>query len=320
MSRVERASQVIRQQAEQIRKLADRLNESFDRAVNVLFGCKGRVIVTGMGKSGIIARKITGTLNSTGTPSMYLHPSEGMHGDLGIVTRDDVVLILSKSGDTDELSQLIPPFKRLGVPIIAIVGNPASPLGEKCDIVLDAGVDCEADEFDLVPTTSSTAELVIGDALAIVLLEMRGFSPEDFALRHPGGALGRRLLLRVSDLMHTGDEMPIVSETDLLRDAIIEMTSKRLGLTLVADDDGKLAGIYTDGDLRRTVERGNDFLTKPISAYMSKNPKTIDADSLVEEALAVMEKHSITSLAVVDDGGHPTGVVHLHDILRRKIV
>ncbi len=320
MNRVERASEVIRQQAEQVRKLADRLDDSFDLAVNVLFACKGRVIVTGMGKSGIVARKITGTLNSTGTPSMYLHPSEGMHGDLGIVTRDDVVLILSKSGDTDELSQLIPPFKRLGVPIIAIVGNPESPLGEKCDVVLDAGVDCEADEFDLVPTTSSTAELVMGDALAIVLLEMRGFSLEDFALRHPGGALGRRLLLRVSDLMHAGDEIPIVRETDLLKDAIIEITSKRLGLTLVVDQDGRLVGIYTDGDLRRTVEKGNDFLTKPISAHMSGNPKTIDADSLVEEALAVMEKHSITSLAVVDENDHPIGIVHLHDILKRKVV
>lgn len=320
MKRLERAAEVIRQQAEQVGKLADRLDDSFDSALDLLFSCKGRVIVTGMGKSGIVGRKIAATFNSTGTPSMYLHPSEGMHGDLGIVTPDDVVLILSKSGDTDELSQLIPPFKRLGVPIIAIVGNTDSPLARKCDVVLDAGVESEADEFNLVPTTSSTAELVMGDALAVVLLEMRGFSQEDFALRHPGGALGRRLLLKVSDLMHTGDEIPIVRETDLLKDVVVEITSKRLGLALVVDQDGKLAGIYTDGDLRRTVEKGNDFLTKSISAYMGGNPKTIEADALAEKALAIMEKHSITSLAIVDENSRPTGIVHLHDILKRKIV
>jgi len=283
MSRRKRAAEVIRSQAEQVAKLAERLDDSFDQALDTLFNCKGRVIVTGMGKSGIIARKITGTFNSTGTPSLYLHPSEGMHGDLGIVTPDDVVLVLSKSGDTDELSQLIPPFKRLGVPVIAIVGDIKSPLAEKADIVLDASVESEADEFNLVPTTSSTAALVIGDALAIVLLEMRGFSREDFALRHPGGALGRRLLLKVSDLMQTGDDMPVVRESTQIREAIIEITSKRLGLALVVDDDGKFVGIYTDGDLRRTVEKGNDFLTKPILKYMSQNPKTISADALVEQ-------------------------------------
>jgi arabinose-5-phosphate isomerase len=320
VKRLERAAEVIRQQAEQVGRLADRLDDNFDSALDILFSCKGRVIVTGMGKSGIVGRKIASTFNSTGTPSMYLHPSEGMHGDLGIVTPDDVVLILSKSGDTDELSQLIPPFKRLGVLIIAIVGNTESPLARKCDVVLDTSVESEADEFNLVPTTSSTAELVMGDALAVVLLEMRGFSPEDFALRHPGGALGRRLLLKVSDLMHTGDEIPIVKETDLLKDVIVEITSKRLGLALVVDQDGKLAGIYTDGDLRRTVEKGNDFLTKPISAYMGGSPKTIDADALAEKALAIMEKHSITSLAIVDDSDRPTGIVHLHDILKRKVV
>ncbi|MBU1320194.1 MAG: KpsF/GutQ family sugar-phosphate isomerase [candidate division Zixibacteria bacterium] len=320
MSRKKRAAEVIRSQAEQVARLAARLDDSFDRALDTLFECKGRVIVTGMGKSGIIARKITGTFNSTGTPSLYLHPSEGMHGDLGIVTPDDVVLVLSKSGDTDELSLLIPPFKRLGVPVIAIVGDMKSPLAEKADIVLDASVESEADEFNLVPTTSSTAALVLGDALAVVLLEMRGFSPEDFALRHPGGALGRRLLLRVSDLMHTGDDMPVVKGSTMIREAIIEITSKRLGLALVVDDSGKFAGIYTDGDLRRTVEKGNDFLTKPISKYMSRNPKTISADALVEQALSIMEKHSITSLAVLDADRHPIGVIHLHDILRRKVV
>lgn len=320
MSHLERAAEVIRLQAEQVGKLAERLGDSFDKAIAILSSCKGRVIITGMGKSGIVARKIAATFNSTGIPSMFLHPSEGMHGDLGIVTRDDAVLILSKSGDTDELSQLIPPFKRLGVPIIGIVGNVNSPLAEKCDAVLDAGVDSEADKFNLVPTTSSTAELVLGDALAVVLLELHGFSPEDFAMLHPGGALGRRLLLRVSDLMHTGDDIPIVRDSDLVKDAIVEITSKRLGLALVVDDGGRLIGVYTDGDLRRTVEKGNDFLTKPVSAYMSKSPKIIKADELAERALAIMEEHSITSLAIVDSDKHPTGVLHLHDILRRKIV
>lgn len=319
-SKTERAKEVILSQSKQVARLADRLDSSFDDAVDILLNCRGRVIVTGIGKSGIIARKITGTLSSTGTPSSYLHPSEGMHGDLGVVTSSDAVIILSKSGDTDELSQLIPPFKRLGVPIIAIVGDINSPLADKSDVVLDASVDSEADGFDLVPTTSSTAALVLGDALAVVLLEERGFSPEDFAMLHPGGALGRRLLLRVEDIMHTGDAIPIVALGARLKEAIIEMTTKRLGLTLVVDVDGSLAGIFTDGDLRRTVEKGNDFLEQPVGNYMTENPKTIEADSLVERALALMEKHSITSLAVLDDSSRPIGVVHLHDILRRKIV
>jgi arabinose-5-phosphate isomerase len=316
----ERAAQVIRSQSEQVGRLAEKLTEDFDRAVDALYACEGRVIVTGMGKSGIIGRKISATLNSTGTPSMYLHPSEGMHGDIGIVTPSDVVIILSKSGDTDELSQLLPPFKRLGVPLIAIVGDTQSPLAEKCDIILDASVESEADQFNLVPTTSSTAALVLGDALAVVLLEMRGFSPEDFAIRHPGGALGRKLLLQVSDLMHTGDEIPIVSESTQTKNAIIEVTTKRLGVTLVVDDSGRLTGIFTDGDLRRTVEKGNDFLVKPVVNYMSKNPKTIPEDALAENALAIMETHSITSLAIVDPDNKPTGIIHLHDILRRKVV
>jgi arabinose-5-phosphate isomerase len=243
-----------------------------------------------------------------------------MHGDLGVVTSSDVVIILSKSGDTDELSQLIPPFKRLGVPIIAIVGDTNSPLAEKSDVVLDATVASEADGFDLVPTTSATAALVLGDALAVVLLEERGFSQEDFAMLHPGGALGRRLLLRVEDLMHTGDAIPIVAVGARLKEAIIEMTTKRLGLTLVVNLDESLAGIFTDGDLRRTVEKGNDFLEQTVGNYMTENPKTIEADALVEHALAIMEKHSITSLAILDDSAKPIGVIHLHDILRRKIV
>jgi len=318
--KTERAKEVIRSQSAQVARLAERLDSSFERAVDILLNCKGRVIVTGMGKSGIIARKITATLSSTGTPSSYLHPSEGMHGDLGVVTADDAVIILSKSGDTDELSQLIPPFKRLGVPIIAIVGDTNSQLAQKSDVVLDASVDAEADVFDLIPTTSSTAALVMGDALAVVLLEERGFSPEDFALLHPGGALGRRLLLRVEDLMHSGDEMPVVRTDARLKDAIIEMTSKRLGMTLVVNDDRTLAGIFTDGDLRRTVEQGNDFLEHAVADHMTRNPKVIDSDALVEKALAIMEEFSITSLVVLDTSSQPEGIIHLHDILKRKIV
>jgi len=317
---IERAKEVIRQQAEQVRMIADRLGDEFVRALEILHSCKGRVILTGMGKSGIVARKLTATLSSTGTPSMYLHPSEGIHGDIGVVTSDDAVMIFSKAGDTDELSMLIPPFKRLGIPIIGVVGQIDSPLASKCEVVLDASVESEADTFNLVPTTSSTAALVLGDALAVVLLEMRGFSPEDFAVRHPGGALGRRLLLKVSDLMHSGDDMPVVSVDAVVKDAIFEITSKRLGVTLVLNPDGKLAGIYTDGDLRRTVEKGNDFLEHRVSDHMTLNPKTVEADNLVERALSIMEKYSITSLVVLDIAQIPVGIVHLHDILRRKVV
>ena len=320
MTRKKRAEEVIRRQAEQVSKLADKIGDNFDKALDLLYACKGRVIVTGMGKSGIIARKISATFSSTGTPSIFMHPSEGIHGDLGIVTPDDVVLVLSKSGDTDELSQLIPPFKRLGVPMISIVGDVNSPLAGKSDVVLDASVESESDENNLVPTTSSTASLVLGDALAVVLLEMRDFSPEDFALLHPGGALGRRLLLQVSDLMHSGDELPLVNESSTLKDAIIVITAKRLGAAIVVDGEGKLAGIFTDGDLRRAVEKGNDFLTKPVSQFMGRNPKTIEESALAEKALAIMEKHSITSLIILDDNSHPTGIIHLHDILRRKVV
>ncbi len=317
---IERAKEVIRQQAGQIQALAEKIGDDFIRAVDILRSCSGRVILTGMGKSGMIARKIAGTLNSTGTPAMYLHPSDGVHGDLGVVTKDDVVMIFSKSGDTDELSQLIPPFKRLGVPIIGIVGKTDSPLAAKCDVVLDATVESEADSFDLVPTTSATAALVLGDALAVVLLEQRGFSPEDFAIRHPGGALGRRLLLKVADLMHSGEEMPMVSGSSTVKEAIFEITSKRLGVTIVTDAEGKMVGIYTDGDLRRTVEKGNHFLEHPVSSHMTRRPKTIKPDALVEQALSIMENYSITSLVVVDDKHLPVGIIHLHDILRRKII
>lgn len=314
------AEEIILKEAEAVRRLADRLNSDFEKAIGFIFNCEGRVIITGMGKSGLIGRKITATFNSTGTPAVYMHPSEAIHGDLGIVRKEDVVLMISKSGDTDELYDLLVPFKRLGVPIISIVGNTESQLAKSSDCVLDASVDSEAESFNLVPTCSTTAALVIGDALAIVLLRKRDFSPEDFARLHPGGALGRRLLLRVEDLMHTREEIPAVTPKSNMQDTILEMTSKRLGSTLVINPDGSLAGIFTDGDLRRLVEKGGDVMKLSALDAMIASPKTIVKTELAEKALNLMESHKITSLPVVDENGKVEGIIHIHDILLRKIV
>jgi arabinose-5-phosphate isomerase len=314
------AREIIRKEAEAVGQLADKLNSGFEKAVKLIFSCNGRVIITGMGKSGIIGRKITATFNSTGTPAAFMHPSEAIHGDLGIVRKEDVVLIISKSGDTDEIFELLIPFKRLGVPIISIVGNSDSQLAKSSDSVLDASVEQEAESYNLVPTCSTTAALVLGDALAIVLLKMRNFSPEDFARLHPGGALGRRLLLRVSDLMHSGDEMPSVKLNSTMQETILEMTSKRLGTTIIVDFDGKLAGIFTDGDLRRLVEKNDEFMAKSAGQVMVASPKTISKDELADKVLNIMESYQITSLPVVDDDNNPVGILHIHDILKRKIV
>src|SRR5574341_1990629 len=251
----EKAKQVIRKQAQAILDLENRINEQFTKAVELILNCKGRVIVTGMGKSGIIARKIAATLASTGTAALYLHPAEGVHGDLGIVRREDVVIVVTKSGDTDEVYQLFPLFKRFGIPIISLLGNVNSPVAEKSDVVIDVSVPEEAGGDNLIPTSSTTAALVMGDALALALLEERNFSPEDFALLHPGGNLGRKLLLRVGDIMHTGDQIPIVSEDTNIKDVILEMTSKRFGATSVVNKKGELIGIFTDGELRRLIEK-----------------------------------------------------------------
>jgi len=263
---------------------------------------------------------ITDSLTSTGTAAFFLHPAEGMHGDLGIVQRIDCIIAISKSGETDEFYLLLPVFKRLGVPIIAITGNAHSPLAQKSDAVLDVSVEQEACPNNLVPTASTTASLVMGDALAVALLLKRGFSQDDFAFLHPGGNLGRKLILQVVDVMHTGSEVPIVSETTNMKEAILEMTSKRLGTTSVVNEKGKLVGIFTDGDLRRLVERTDEIFSLKAGQAMTKNPKTIDGEELAAKALNMMESYSITSLVITNGKKEPVGIVHLHDILKAGVV
>ena len=314
------AERVFRLEADAILGLVAKLDERFDRAVELLHGCRGRVIVTGMGKSGLVGRKIAATLASTGTPAYFLHPAEGVHGDVGMVARGDVVLALSNSGETDEVLAILPPLKRLGVPILLLTGNPSSTLARQAEVVLDVSVAEEACPMNLAPTSSTTAALAMGDALAMVLLELRGLRPEDYAALHPRGTLGWRALFRVSDLMHTGDAVPRVAETTPLRDAIGEMTKKRLGMTTVVDAAGRLAGVLTDGDLRRLQLRETSIAGVRAGEAASRQPKTIRADELAAKALEVMESWMITSLVIVADDGRPAGVIHLHDILRAKIV
>jgi arabinose-5-phosphate isomerase len=311
---------VIRREAEAVAALADRLDHRFDAAIEILLRSSGRVIVTGMGKSGLIGQKIAATLSSTGTPASFLHPAEAGHGDLGVVGSGDVVLAISKSGASDEIGELLPAFKRLEIPIILITGRLDGELAKRADIVLDACVDGEAEPNDLVPTCSTTAALAIGDALAVTLLSERGFTPEQFARLHPRGALGRRLLLTVSDLMHSGDQMPLVGLTAPFKDVLLEMTRKRLGTTGVIDGDGRLAGIFTDGDLRRQMERHTDLFNRTASDVMTAKPKTIAATELAVTAVARMEGHKITTLFVVDDDNYPRGILHLHDILKSGAV
>ncbi len=317
---IEGARQVIREEAEAVLRLEDRIGSDFERAVELILGCKGRVIVTGMGKSGHIGRKIAATLTSTGTAAFFLHPAEGMHGDLGIVQRNDCIVAISKSGETNEFHLLLPIFKRLGVPIVAITGNVSSPLAQKSDAVLDVSVRHEACPNNLAPTCSTTASLVMGDALAVALLLKRGFSQDDFAFLHPGGNLGKKLILKVADVMHTGSEVPVVSETTNMKEAILEMTSKRLGVTAVVDGSGQLKGIITDGDLRRLVERTDTVFSLTAGKAMTSRPRTISHDSLAAEAVNTMEQYNITSLIITDGGNKPVGIVHLHDLLKAGIV
>jgi arabinose-5-phosphate isomerase len=310
---------VLRLEAEAILGLIPKLDERFDRAVELLHACTGRVIVTGIGKSGLVGRKIAATLAATGTPAYFLHPAEGVHGDLGMVARADVVVALSNSGETDEMLAILPTLKRLGVPIVLLTGNPKSTLARQCEVVLDVSVAEEACPMNLAPTSSTTAALAAGDALAMALLELRGLRPEDYAALHPGGTLGWRALFRVGDLMHTGEAMPVVGEDARLEDAILEMTRKGLGMTTVVDGDGRLAGVITDGDLRRLHLRGGPFDARRAGEVATRSPKTIGADDLAAKALEAMEGR-ITSLVVVDDAQRPRGVIHMHDILRAKIV
>jgi arabinose-5-phosphate isomerase len=313
---IERGREVIRIEAQALDALAARIDHTFADAVDLLINSAGRVILTGMGKSGLVARKIVATMNSTGTAAVFLHPSDAVHGDLGMVRAEDVVICLSKSGDTQEIRQLIPMFRRIGVKIIAMVGNCASPLALQSDVVLDTSVKEEACPHDLAPTASTTAMLALGDALAIALLDKRGFTKEEFAMFHPGGNLGKRLLLRVEEMMVSGANVPIVREGVPISDAIVEMTSKRLGATCVVDASGRLRGIVTDGDLRRLLQRTNNVANVTAADAMTKNPKTIRKGLLAATALEEMESFSITQLVVVDEQYCPVGMLHLHDLVK----
>lgn len=321
---IEQAKKVLRIEADAVARLIDHLDDNFDRAVDLIMNCTGRVVVTGMGKSGHIGNKIAATLASTGTPALFLHPAEGIHGDLGMVTKGDLVIALSNSGETEELSRMLPSLKRIGIKIIALTGNLDSTLAGNSDVVIYVGVKEEACPLGLAPTASTTATLAMGDALAVVLLNRRGFREEDFACFHPGGSLGKRLLLRVRDIMHTGDAVPKVNVDTLIKDAIYEISSKKMGVTAVLDPAGKLLGVISDGDLRRWMEKtektGENLLAKKAGDIMTHDPKVIAKDALAAEAMAIMENSSITCLMILDAERRPEGVVHLHDLLRAGVV
>lgn len=301
--------------------VAARIDGAFTAACALLLGSRGRVICTGMGKSGHVARKIAATLASTGTPAFYVHPGEAGHGDLGMVTDADVVLALSYSGETDEVLMLLPVLKRQGNVVIAMTGRPGSTLARESDVHLDVSVPAEACPLDLAPTASTTAALAMGDALAVALLEARGFTADDFARSHPAGALGRRLLLHITDVMHAGDTVPRVRAEATLSEALVEMSRKRLGMTSVVDEDGRLIGLFTDGDLRRTLDDARvDLRGTPISAVMTRAPKTIGSDALAVEAAQLMETHKINALVVVDADRRVVGALNIHDLLRARVV
>lgn len=319
---LDKAKQVLRIEAEAILALAERIDGRFEQAVSMLLTCHGRVVVTGMGKSGLICQKIAATMASTGTPALFLHPAEGIHGDLGMLMKGDVVIAVSNSGETEEIARILPVIKRMGLPLIAMSGNPHSTLARAGDVFLDISVREEACPLGLAPTASTTATLAMGDALAVALLVERGFKEEDFALFHPGGALGKRLLLRVEDIMHDGDAVPMVPESTLLKEALFEITSKKLGITGVASVDGRLLGVFTDGDLRRALGGGIEVLNRPIGELSNGNPKRILRGNLAAKALQKMEEHSITSLFVFEGEGDlvPVGIIHLHDLLKAGVV
>lgn len=312
---LELARKVLAIEARAISRLIDRIDSNFDKAVELVAKCRGRVVVTGIGKSGIICRKIAATLNSTGTPSLYLHPAEALHGDLGMVVQEDVVIAVSNSGETEEILQLLEPVKRLSVPLISFLGRTRSTLAQSSDVVLDVSVDEEACPMGLAPTASTTASLALGDALAMAVLEKKGFTAEDFAGLHPRGRLGARLM-RVEHLMHTGEEVPLVYVDTLMGDVIYEMSRKGLGVTSVVDRAGQLVGIISDGDLRRQLQKDDRLLSKTASQCMTPHPKTIDRHELATRALAIMEERKITALLVPDEKGGIAGIVHLHDLWR----
>lgn len=299
--------------------LADRIDESFSQACHILLSCQGRVIVTGMGKSGHIGNKIAATLASTGTPAFFVHPGEASHGDLGMITAGDCVIALSNSGTTAELLTILPLLKLLAVPVIALTGNPESELATSADVHLNVGVSEEACPLNLAPTSSTTVTLVMGDAIAVALLEAKGFTANDFAMSHPGGALGRRLLLKIDSIMHTNDEIPRVELGCTLSKALLEMSGKGLGMTTVIDTAGALAGIFTDGDLRRALDRGIDIHSSPINDIMTRNCRTISPGTMAAEALRIMEDNKISVLVAVDQDNKPVGVIHTHDLLKAGV-
>ena len=317
---IQSGQRTIQMETDAVRELSSRIGLSFVTACETILSCHGRVVVIGMGKSGHIGNKIAATLASTGTPAFFVHPGEASHGDLGMITKGDVVVAISNSGNTSEIVTLIPLIVRLGIPLISMTGDDQSQLAKAACANLDVSVSSEACPLNLAPTTSTTVTLVMGDALAIALLEARGFTAKDFAFSHPGGALGRKLLLRVRDIMHKGDEMPSVMADQPLQTALIEMTQKGFGMTTIMSQEGKLIGIFTDGDLRRIFDLSIDIATTPISDVMSVSPKTIHQDMLAAEALTIMENSAITALVAEDDNHNPAGIVHLHDILRAGVV
>ncbi|KVA02289.1 arabinose-5-phosphate isomerase [Burkholderia ubonensis] len=314
------ARDVLDIEADAVRALSDQLDGDFVKAVALLLGCGGRVVVSGIGKSGHIARKIAATLASTGTPAFFVHPAEASHGDLGMVTADDVFIGISYSGESEELVAILPLVKRIGAKLIAITGRAESSLGQLADVNLNAAVAKEACPLNLAPTASTTAALALGDALAVAVLDARGFGSEDFARSHPGGALGRRLLTYVRDVMRTGDEIPSVGLDATLSDALFQITAKRLGMTAVVAADGKVAGIFTDGDLRRVLERDGDFRRLPIVDVMTRQPRTIGPDHLAVEAVELMERHRINQMLVVDADGALIGALNMHDLFSKKVI
>ena len=319
MSR-ETARKVLEIESDAIRELIPRLDEGFDRAVEILIACAGRVVVTGMGKSGLIAQKISATLASIGTPSLYLHPADAIHGDLGRIVKGDALVAISNSGDTDEILALVPWLKRLGVPLLALTGNPRSALAQAAEVHIDVGVRSEACPLGLAPTASTTAALAMGDAISMALLERRGFTVDDFAVLHPGGRLGKKLM-RVEDLMHTGDDVPRVAPDTKMKEVLFEMTRKRLGLTTVVEADGTLLGVISDGDLRRQMERhGYAIFDKSAAECMTRSPALVGRRELATRALDLLETRRITALLVTDEKGRIEGVLHLHDLWKTEMV
>ena len=320
LSRIlESAKEVLEIEANSILRLKNNIGEEFDKAIKILYNCKGRVIVTGMGKSGLIGKKIAATMSSTGTPAYFLHPAESTHGDSGVITKNDVIIAISNSGETQELMNLLPLIKRFGCPMIGMTGNIDSTLAKASEVVLDISVEREADTLGKAPTASTTATLAMGDALAVCLMKEKGFTKEDFLMYHPSGKLGKGLTYKVEDLMLTGDRMPIISEKTSFQNAIKTISEYKLGMAMIVEDSGRLIGVLTDGDIRRTIIKYGDTSNISVKDVMTLNPKRIKSGEYSASALNLMEKYSITALAVVDENDIPTGVIHIHDLLRAGV-